>query len=285
MRFQLIDAAKEEFPVQRLCKVLGVSPSGYFAWRRRPASPRQRADLVLLAHLRSAFALSNETYGSPRMTRELQDSGLSVGRRRTARLMRENGLKARQKRRFTRTTDSHHAFPVAPNLLDQDFSAERPNEKWGADISYIWTGEGWLYLAVVLDLFARRVVGWAVSDRLHKELALDALRKALAIRRPSGGLIHHSDRGSQYCSVAYQAELKKRGILISMSGKGNCYDNAVVETFFKTLKVELIWRTVFETRADAKAAIARYIDGFYNPIRRHSTLDFVSPAQFERQAA
>lgn len=285
MRFQLIDVAKKEFPVQRLCKVLGVSPSGYFAWRRRPASPRQRADLVLLAHIRSAFALSNETYGSPRMTRELQDSGLSVGRRRTARLMPENGLKARQKRRFKRTTDSHHAFPVAPNLLDQDFSAERPNEKWGADISYVWTGEGWLYLAVVLDLFARRVVGWAVGDRLHKELALDALWKALAIRRPSGGLIHHSDRGSQYCSVAYQAELKKHGILISMSGKGNCYDNAVVETFFKTLKAELVWRTVFETRAEAKEAIARYIDGFYNPIRRHSTLDFISPAQFERQAA
>jgi putative transposase len=285
MRFQLIDVAKKDFPVQRLCKVLGVSPSGYFAWRRRPASPRQREDLVLLAQIRSACALSNETYGSPRMTRELQDNGLSVGRRRTARLMRENGLKARPKRRFKRTTDSHHAFPVAPNLLDQDFSAERPNEKWGADISYVWTGEDWLYLAVVVDLFARRVVGWAVSDRLHKELALEALRKALAIRRPSGGLIHHSDRRSQYCSAAYQAELTKRGILISMSGTGNCYDNAVVETFFKTLKAELIWRTVFQTRAKAKEAIARYIDGFYNPVRRHSTLDFISPAQFERQAA
>jgi putative transposase len=285
MRVQLIDGAKKDFPVQRLCKVLGVSPSGSFAWRRRPASPRQREDLVLLAHIRSAFALSNETYGSPRMTRELHDNGLSVGRRRTARLMRENGLKARPKRRFKRTTDSHHAFPVAPNLLDQDFSAERPNEKWGADISYVWTGEGWLYLAVVLELFARRVVGWAVSGRLHKELALEALRKALAIRRPSGGLIHHSDRGSQYGSAAYQAELTKRGILISMSGTGNCSDNAVVETFFKTLKAELIWRTVFQTRAEAEDAIARYIDGFYNPIRRHSTLDFMSPAQFERQAA
>ncbi len=285
MRFKLIDAAKKEFPVQRLCKVLGVSPSGYFAWRRRPASPRQREDLILLAHIRSAFALSNETYGSPRMTRELQDSGLRVGRRRTARLMRENGLKARQRRRFKRTTDSHHAFPVAPNLLDQDFSAERPNEKWGADISYVWTGEGWLYLAVVLDLFARRVVGWAVSDRLHTELALKALRKALAIRRPSGGLIHHSDRGSQYCSIDYQAELNKHGILVSMSGKGNCYDNAMVETFFKTLKSELVWRTVFYTRQDADQAIGRYIDGFYNPVRRHSALNFTSPAQFEKHAA
>jgi putative transposase len=284
MRFKLIDAAKEDFPVQRLCQVLDVSPSGYFAWRSRPASCRQREDLVLLAHIRSAYVLSNETYGSPRMTRELQDEGLKVGRRRTARLMRENGLKARQKRRFKRTTDSHHAFPVAPNLLDQDFSATRPNQKWNADISYVWTREGWLYLAVVLDLFARRVVGWAVRDRLHQELALEALRKALVVRQPSAGLIHHADRGSQYCSTAYQAALKKHGIAISMSGKGNCYDNSVVETFFKTLKSEMVWRTVFQTRAEAKEAIGRYIDGFYNPVRRHSTLGFVSPAQFERLA-
>jgi putative transposase len=155
MRFQLIDAAKREFPVQRMCKVLGVSQSGYYAWKDRPASQRQREDLVLLAHVRSSFALSNGTYGSPRMTRELQDQGLRVGRRRTARLMRENGLRARQKRRFKRATDSLHAVPVAPNLIDQDFSADHPDEKWGADISYVWTREGWLYLAVVIDLFAR----------------------------------------------------------------------------------------------------------------------------------
>ena len=217
------------------------------------------------------------------MTREFQDQGLRVGRRRTARLMRENGLRARQKRRFKRTTDSLHALPLAPNLLDQDFSAERPNEQWGADISYIWTREGWLYLAVVIDLYARRVVGWAVSDRLHTDLALRALRRALAVRRPAAGLLHHSDRGSQFCSLAYQAELRRYGLLISMSGKGNCYDNAMVETFFKTLKSELVWRTAFQTRAEAKTALARYIDGFYNPVRRHSALGFVSPAQFERQ--
>src|SRR5271169_2577244 len=163
----------------------------------RPASRRHRDDMVLLAYVRSAFALSNGTYGSPRMTRELQDAGLLVGRRRTARLMRENGLRARQKRRFKRTADSHHAWPVAPNLLDQDFAATRPDEKWGADISYIWTREGWLYLAVVIDLFARRVVGWSTGDRLHRDLALEALRKALVIRCPAAGLIHHSDRGSQ----------------------------------------------------------------------------------------
>ena len=194
MRFALIDGAKAQFPVHRLCRVVGVSQSGYFAWRGRLACRRQRDDMVLLAHIRSAFALSNGTYGSPRMTRELRDSGLTVGRRRIARLMRDNGLRARQKRRFKRTTDSHHAWPVAPNLLDQDFTATAANKKWGADISYVWTREGWLYLAVVIDLFARRVVGWATGDRLHRDLALAALRKALAVRRPVAGLIHHSSR-------------------------------------------------------------------------------------------
>ncbi len=303
MRFELIDAAKNEFPVQRLCKVLGVSSSGYFAWKKRPASLRQRDDMVLLAHVRVAFAVSNRTYGSPRMVHELRDNGLAIGRRRVARLMRENGMKARQKRRFKRTTDSLHAFPEAPNLLDQDFTATGPNQKWGADISYVWTREGWLYLAhrqplaaalrdgssalpmMVIDLFARRVVGWATSDRLHKELALSALRRAIIIRRPPAGLIHHADRGGQYCAIEYQAELRRHGILISMSGKGNCYDNAMVETFFKTLKSELVWRTIFQSRADATAAIGRYIDAFYNPVRRHSALDFKSPLQFERRAA
>ena len=281
MKFRFIDAAKKEFPVQRLCKILGVSPSGYFAFKDRPACRRQREDVVLLAHVRSAFAVSNGTYGSPRMTRDLQDDGLAIGRRRVARLMRDNGLRARQKRRFKRTTDSLHSFPVAPNLLDQDFTASGPNEKRGADISYVWTKEGWLYLAVVIDLFARRVVGWASSDRLRKELPLAALRRALLMRRPPKGLIHHSDRGSQYCSIDYQAELKKHGVLISMSGKGNCFDNSMVETFFKTLKAELVWRTVFQSRAEASDSIAGYIESFYNPVRRHSALDFVSPIQFE----
>nr|WP_232318536.1 IS3 family transposase [Sphingomonas sp. TDK1] len=285
MKFTLIDRARKDFPVHRLCQVLGVSQSGYFAWKDRPASRRQRDDMVMLAHVRSGFALSNGTYGSPRMTRELQDDGFAIGRRRTARLMRENGLRARQKRRFKRTTDSEHAWPIAPNIIDQDFTATAPNQKWGVDISYVWTREGWLYLAVVIDLFSRRVVGWAVGDRLHRDLALAALRKALVLRRPPQGLIHHSDRGSQYCSVEYQAELRRHGIRISMSGKGNCYDNAMVETFFKTIKSELVWRTVFYTRDQAKQAIARYIDGFYNPIRRHSALDYISPAQFERTAS
>ncbi len=196
MRFALVDQAKKDFPVHRLCRVLGVSQSGYFAWKDRPASRRQRDDMVMLAHVRSSFALSNGTYGSPRMTRELQDDGFAIGRRRTARLMRENGLRARQKRRFKRTTDSEHAWPIAPNIIDQDFTATAPDQKWGVDISYVWTREGWLYLAVVIDLFSRKVIGWAVGDRLHRRLALAALRKALTMRRPPEGLIHHSDRGS-----------------------------------------------------------------------------------------
>jgi putative transposase len=265
MRFQLID------PGER------ISRSTASAGARR-----QRDDMVMLAHVRSAFALSNGTYGSPRMTRELQDDGFAIGRRRTARLMRENDLRARQKRRFKRTTDSEHAWPIAPNIIDQDFTATATNQKWGVDISYVWTREGWLYLAVVIDLFSRRVVGWAVGDRLHRDLALAALRKALVMRRPPRGSFIGSDRGSQYCSVDYQAELRRHGIRISMSGKGNCYDNAMVETFFKTIKSELVWPTVFYTRTQAEQAIARYIDGFYNPVRRHSALNYTSPAQFEQ---
>ncbi len=284
MSFAFIEAEKASFPISRMCGTLGVSQSGFFAWRERPACQRQQQDMVYLAHIRTAFALSNGTYGSPRMHRDLIDDGHRIGRHRTARLMRENGLVARQKRRFKRTTDSQHAWPVAPNLIAQDFRAEKPDRKWGADISYIWTAQGWLYLAVVIDLYSRRVVGWATSDRLKRSLALEALRRAIVNRNPAHGLVHHSDRGSQYCSVEYQAELRKRGILISMSGKGNCFDNSMVETFFKTIKSELIWPVAWQTREQAENAIARYIDGVYNPVRRHSSLGFKSPIAFERGA-
>jgi putative transposase len=283
MSFAFIEAEKASFPIHRMCETLGVSQSGFFAWRDRPACQRQRQDMVYLAHIRTAFVLSNGTYGSPRMHRDLVDDGHRIGRHRTARLMRENDLVARQKRRFKRTTDSEHAWPVAPNLLAQDFEAEQRDRKWGADISYIWTAQGWLYLAVVLDLHSRRVVGWATSDRLKRSLAVEALRRAIVNRDPAPGLVHHSDRGSQYCSVDYQAELRKRCILISMSGKGNCYDNSMVETFFKTIKSELIWPVAWQTRQQAENAIARYIDGFYNPVTRHSSLGFLSPIAFERR--
>lgn len=280
--FSFIAARKAEYPVSRMCSVLGVSQSGYHAHGKRPVSPRRRQDVALGVHVKAAFARSHETYGSPRIARELQASGVMIGRRRTARLMRETGLNARRRQRFTRTTDSAHALSVAANLLAQDFTATAPNQKWGVDMSYIWTRQGWLYLAVVIDLYARRVVGWSVSDRMLTDLPLTALKHALAIGRPAPGLIHHSDRGSQYCAAQYQKVLDDNQIIRSMSGKGNCYDNAMVETFFKTIKTELIWKTSFQTRDQATQAIARYIDGFYNPIRRHSALNYMSPMQFEK---
>ncbi len=237
--------------------------------------------MIILAHIGNQFALSRETYGSPRMHIELNEEGIRAGRHRTARLMRENGLKARQKTRFKRTTDSNHGEAVAPNLLDQDFTCDRPDQKWGVDISYIWTAEGWLYLAIVVDLYSHRIIGWEARDRMKKDLAISALNKAIAIRQPKPGLIQHSDRGSQYASYEYRKIRKAHKMLPSMSGKGNCYDNSMVETVFKTIKAELIWRTVFQSRNDAIKAIGEYIDGFYNPVRRHSALGYKSPIQFE----
>ena len=218
---------------------------------------------------------------SPRMHVELNENGVVVGRHRVARLMSENGLKARQKTRFKKTTDSDHGGPIATNVLDQDFTATAPEQKWGVDISYVWTAEGWLYLAIVLDLFSRRIVGWQLSDRMKRGLAMAALQRAINLRRPPVGLIHHSDRGSQYCSADYRRMLSDNGFVASMSGRGNCYDNAMVETVFKTIKSELIWRTAFTTREQASEAIGRYIEGFYNPRRRHSSLGYVSPVAFE----
>ena len=281
MSFALIDAKRAEVPVETACTALNVSVSGFYAWKSRPASPRQRDDMVMLAYIRAEFSTSNETYGSPRMHAELKDNGLAIGRHRVARLMSENGLKARQKTRFKKTTDSDHGGPVATNVLDQDFTADGPDQKWGVDISYVWTAEGWLYLAIVLDLFSRRIVGWQVSERMKRGLAMEALRRAIVLRQPPPGLIHHSDRGSQYCSDDYRRLLRDNGFVASMSGRGNCYDNAMVETVFKTIKSELIWRTAFATRDQASTAIGQYIEGFYNPRRRHSSIGYVSPVTFE----
>jgi len=281
MSFALIDAKRAGVSVETACAALGVSVSGFYAWKRRPASPRQTDDMIMLAHIRAEFSTSNETYGSPRMHAELKELGVSIGRHRVARLMSENGLKARQKTRFKRTTDSDHGGPVARNVLAQDFTADGPDQKWGVDISYVWTAEGWLYLAIVLDLFSRKIVGWQLSDRMKRGLAMDALRRAIILRRPPRGLIHHSDRGSQYCSADYRRLLKDHGFVASMSGRGNCYDNAMVESVFKTIKSELIWRTAFTTRDQASKAIGQYIEGFYNPRRRHSSLGYISPAIFE----
>jgi putative transposase len=285
VRFAFVDTWKKIWPIEFLCRVLQVTSRGFRAWKARPISQRQRDDMVLLAHIREQHRLSLQSYGRPRMTEELQDLGLNVGHRRVGRLMRENAIKVVRTRKHKVTTDSNHAFSIAPNLLDQDFSTHGPNQKWAGDISYIWTGEGWLYLAVIIDLYSRRVIGWAVSNRMKRDLAIRALDMAVALRRPPKGCIHHTDRGSQYCSGDYQKRLKQHGFLVSMSGKGNCYDNSMVETFFKSLKAELIWRQKWETRRQAEGAIFQYINGFYNPRRRHSSLGGKSPLAFERRVA
>ncbi len=239
----------------------------------------------MLAHIREQFRLSLGSYGRPRMTEELRELGLDVGHRRVGRLMRENGISVKRTRKYKATTDSNHSFNIAPNLLNRDFSADRANRKWAGDISYVWTQEGWLYLAVMLDLHSRRVIGWAVSNRMKRDLAIRALEMAIALRQPSRGCLHHTDRGSQYCSHDYQIILRQHGFQVSMSGTGNCFDNAAVETFFKTIKAELIWRKTWPTRRHAELAIFQYINGFYNPRRKHSALGWKSPLAFEREAA
>jgi len=285
MRFAFVEEHRNRMPVSRLCQIMEVSPRGYRAWRRRPMSRSQRQDLVVLAHIREQFRLSLCSYGRPRMTEELKELGLHVGHRRVGRLMRENGIAVKRNRKFKATTDSNHKFNIAPNLLSRDFAADRPNQKWAGDISYVWTREGWLYLAVILDLHSRRVIGWAVSNRMKRDLTIRALNMAIALRRPPKGCVHHTDRGSQYCSHDYQKILRQHGFQVSMSGKGNCYDNAAVETFFKTIKAELLWQRSWETRRTAELAIFEYINGFYNPRRRHSALGWKSPLAFERNAA
>jgi putative transposase len=284
VRFELIDAQRAHFPVEFMCEQLGVSRSGFYAWSQRPESARQQADEALAAEVAQVHRDSRSTYGSPRVHAELRAQGLKVSRKRVARLMEEQKLAARRRRRWVRTTDSNHRNPVAPNVLERDFSPSQPNSTWATDITYVWTGEGWWYLAVVLDLFSRRVVGWSMSEHIDTKLVLGALEMALEGRQPPKGLIHHSDRGSQYASAEYQQALASRGIQCSMSRKGNCWDNAVVESFFSSLKMELVYPTDFATRHQARSAIFEYIEVFYNRRRRHSSLGYVSPVEYERTA-
>jgi len=241
--------------------------------------------MVLLAHIRDQHRLSLSSYGRPRMTEELNELCIRVGQRRVGRLMRQNGVQVIRSKKFKRTTDSDHAFNRAPNLLQQDFTASGPNQKWAGDITYVWTREGWVYLAVIIDLFSRCVVGWAISNRMKQDLALRALNMAIAIRRPPPGCIHHTDRGSQYCAHDYQKLLRKHCFKVSMSGKGNCYDNSAVESVFKSLKAKLVWRRNWQTRRDAEVALFKYINGCYNPRRKHSALGWKSPVAFEQRAA
>lgn len=284
MKFAFVEEKKVAFPVGIMCRVLGVSSSGFYAWQKRPVSQRAKADARLAVHIAAAHKRSRSTYGSPRVYAELKARGMRVGRKRVERLMREKGIYARRKRRFRHTTDSAHENPIAPNLLARRFEVTAPNTVWVTDVTYIWTGEGWLYLAVIIDLFARKVVGWATSSANDTALALAALDAALVGRRPPAGLTHHSDRGSPYASADYVAALKAKGIVASMSRKGDCWDNAVAESFFATIKAELIDRQLFYTRAAATARIADFIECFYNPQRRHSYLGFLSPIEFELKA-
>jgi putative transposase len=283
VRFAFIETEKAGFPVALLCRMLAVSRAGFYAWRRRPVAVRTRQDQVLAVAVATIYAEHHGRYGSPRVQMELRDRGQRSGRKRIARLMRVQDLRARPKRRYRTTTDSRHGLPVCPNLLARRFTVAQSNTAWVTDITYIWTPQGWLYLAVVIDLFSRRVVGWSMSERIDRKLALDALRMALAQRRPQRGLIHHSDRGSQYASGDYQRLLATNGIVGSMSRRGDCWDNAVAESFFASLKLELVYQVQWQTRAEARTAIFEYLELFYNRRRRHSSLGYLNPVEFERR--
>jgi len=285
MRFAFIRRHAGEYPLGWMCQVLRVSMSGYYAWLRRPESRRSREDRRLLIEIRAIHRQSRRTYGSPRIYHELRERRLPCGRHRVARLMRQDGLEGTYRRRFRVTTYSQHRWPVAPNRLQRRFEVATVDTVWAGDITYIWTREGWLYLAVLLDLCSRRIVGWAMSSRLTRRLPQAALQMAIGRRRPQAPILHHSDRGSQYASNDYRDALADAGLLASMSRRGDCYDNAPVESFFATLKKELVAGEVFYTRRQAQREIVDYIEGFYNCWRRHSSLGHISPAAFEEKAA
>jgi putative transposase len=283
VRFGFIAAEKATFPVRVLCRMLQVSRAGFYAWQARPPAPRAQADERLGLEIAAIHAESQRRYGSPRIHAELVHRGCRTSRKRVARLMRVHGLVARRRRRFCVTTQSRHPFPIAPNVLARQFERAGPDQAWVTDITYIPTGEGWLYLAVILDLCSRFAVGWAMSERITDDLTLDALGLALARRRPPRGLLHHSDRGSQYASADYQRALAQHGIVCSMSRRGDCWDNAVAESFFATLKVELVHDAAWATRAAARTELFEYLELFYNAQRRHSALGYLSPRAFERR--
>jgi len=264
-----------------MCEVLGVSRSGYYNWINREPSKQQKRKEKLQKHIKQLFDKYDQLYGSPRITRELHKMGFTVTERTVSNYMQEMGLRAIPKEKFVVTTDSKHDNEVYPNHLNRNFNAEAPNQIWATDITYIWTSEGWLYLAVIMDLFSRRIVGWDMDHSLSKKIALTALERALTLRNPSDDLLHHSDRGSQYTSNEYINLLKENNMKISMSNKGDCFDNACVESFFATLKKECVYRNNFSTREEAKLTVWKYISGFYNNKRSHSYLDYVSPNEFE----
>jgi putative transposase len=284
MKYQFITEHRQEYPISTMCRVLEVAVSGFYAWLRRVPSRRSQENTVLGECIVRIYQENRQVYGSPRIHAALRAEGRRCGRKRVARLMREQGLNARIRKHRTRTTDSHHEQPVAPNVLNREFSATAPNTKWVADITAIWTAEGWLYLAVVLDIFSRMVVGWAMDAHRDEVLVDRAARMALARRHPEPGLLHHSDRGSQYTAADYRELLAGYGIVVSMSGKGDCYDNALMESFFGTLKTECVDRQSYQSLSQARQSIFEYLEAFYNRQRLHSSLGYVSPVTYELQA-
>ncbi len=286
MTYTFLSEHPMQYSVSQMCHVLGVSRSGYYAWRRRQPSRRERLNQLLLMHIRAIYVASHQTYGSPRVHAELLAQGLVCNRKRVARLMRLAHLHARHRRWHQPiTTQVDRTRPVAPNRLNREFQATAPNQKWVSDITYVPTDEGWLYLAVVMDLYSRRIIGWAMQETLADELTQAALHMAFTQRVPLSAPLHHSDRGSQYASAEYHALLAAHQCVPSMSRRGNCYDNAPMESFFSTLKIELIHQRHYHTRAEARQDIFAYIEGFYNTRRRHSALDYRSPVEFEQMAA
>jgi len=285
VKYECIERRRFRYPVRMMCPLLKVSRSGYYAWRSRPECDRAQQDRLLMPKIRRIHQASYGTYGSPRVRAELTDEGVHIGRRKVARLMRSAGLMGCPKRRFRVTTKREPTHPVAKNLLKQNFVAQAPNQRWVSDITYISTSKGWLYLAVVLDLYSRRVVGWSMNEWMSRGIVIKALKMAINNRQPEPGLIHHSDRGAQYTSDDFRGELASHGIECSMSSTGNCYDNAVVESFFGVLKRERVNRVRYLNREEARADLFHYIEVFYNRKRRHGYCGNMSPADFETQSA
>lgn len=283
MRYHFIQDHRHEFRVSAMCRVLGVSRSGFYGWRTRPVSARAQANIRLLTRIREIHARSRENYGTVKTWRALLATGTFCGRNRVAKLRQAEGIYAKRVRRFRQAYAARNSEPAAPNLLDRHFAVSAPNRVWVGDITFIPTREGWLYLAVLLDLYSRRVVGWAMSEKMNRALVIDALTMAIEHRRPRPGLIHHTDQGIVYGACAYRGILTQHGMTASMSRKGNCYDNAVAESFFSNLKNELTWHCSFRRRDEARAAIFEYIEVFYNRQRLHQTLDYVSPVRYEEQ--
>ena len=283
MRYRFVRDHRSQFQVGMMCRVLEVSRSGYYAWLNRPESTRESENRALTEKIKSIHIKSRKTYGSPRIHRKLLAEGFQCSRGRVARLMREHDIRGRSKRRFVVTTDSKHDFPVAANLLERRFDAAEPNRVWVSDITYIPTSEGWLYLATTLDLYSRKIVGWSMDSSMSRQLVLNALDMAVTARKPAKGLIHHSDRGSQYASGDCRKALDQYGMLCSMSRKGDCWDNAVMESFYRSLKTELVYQRTYSTREQARREIFEYIEVFYNRRRIHSYLGYLSPADYEAQ--